>query len=167
METRCSELLSRWRVGRGSSPHVGRPWALVPLCGPGSPGEVSGTPVTCLSGWEHLPDNNRQHSLSQIPSQRLLSLTFPAIDQKTFPFLKILTVNTYSCFRFVGYYLLCPWAFRGNILTRNPFSFSQCISFSQFSFLQLSWLKFLSFSGDKNMAFLNLCHWKYATIFKA
>lgn len=100
-------------------------------------------------------------------SMYLTSFLTTERDQKTFPFLKILNVNTYSCFRFVEYYLLCPCAFRGNILTRNPFSFSQCISFSQFSFLQLSWLKFLSFSGDKNMAFLNLCHWKYATIFKA
>ena len=31
------------------------------------------------------------------------------------------------------YYLLCPWACRGNILVSNHFSFSQCIPFSQFS----------------------------------
>ena len=57
------------------------------------------------------------------------------------------------------YYLLCPWACRGNILVSNPFSFSQCVSFSQFS-LSTFMVKFLGFPGDKNLAFLYYYYFK-------
>lgn len=65
VETLCSELLlvSRGRVGQPPLCLV----ALASLCCLGSCGGIIGALLPAFSGWELLPDSDRQHSLDTNP----------------------------------------------------------------------------------------------------